>query len=321
MAEDYYKTLGLDRDASQADIDKAYAKLARKYHPDVNPDDKTAKKKFQAVQAAYDVLKDPSKREMYNRYGSSFEQMGGGGPQPGPQWRTAAGGPGGAGGPEFDFSQIFGGGEGGGGFADLFGQFRRGAASGPGRRSKAAGRAPGADLQSEIQIPFNLAVTGGETQLSISRPSGQVETLNVKIPAGIEDGKRIRLRGQGESAPDGERGDILLTVRIGAHPWFTRRGEHLYVRVPVSLREAAEGAMVDVPTPKGAVSLRIPPGASSGKKLRIKGHGVSPPGKPPGDLYVEVQVVLPAKLDEPSLEAIRKIDASHPLQPRKELRW
>ncbi|HEV7225363.1 MAG TPA: DnaJ domain-containing protein, partial [Pirellulales bacterium] len=113
MAEDYYKTLGLDRDASQADIDKAYAKLARKYHPDVNPDDKTAKKKFQAVQAAYDVLKDPSKREMYNRYGSSFEQMGGGGPQTGPQWRTAGGGPGGAGGPEFDFSQIFGGGEGG----------------------------------------------------------------------------------------------------------------------------------------------------------------------------------------------------------------
>jgi DnaJ-class molecular chaperone len=203
----------------------------------------------------------------------------------------------------------------------LFGQFRRGAAGGPNRRGRASSRAPGADLQSEVQVPFNLAVTGGETQLSISRPSGQVETLNVKIPAGIDDGKKIRLRGQGEVGPGGERGDILLTVRVGAHPWFTRRGDHLYVRVPVSLREAAEGATVDVPTPKGTVSLRIPPGASSGKKLRIKGHGVSAPGRAPGDLYAEIQVVLPAKLDEKSLEAIRQIDAAHPTQPRKELRW
>ncbi|HUY91896.1 MAG TPA: DnaJ C-terminal domain-containing protein [Pirellulales bacterium] len=317
MAEDYYKTLGLSRDASQADIDKAYAKLARKYHPDVNPDDKTAKKKFQAVQAAYDVLKDPSKREMYNRYGSSFEQMGGGGPQPGPQWRAAGAGPGGA---EFDFSQLFGG-EGAGGFADLFGQFRRGAPGGPGRRGRAAGRAPGADLHSEVQIPFNLAVTGGETHLSISRPSGQVETLSVKIPKGIEDGKKIRLRGQGEAGAGGARGDILLTVRVAAHPWFTRRGEHLYVRVPVSLREAAEGATVDVPTPQGTVALRIPPGVSSGKKLRIKGHGVAASGKPAGDLFAELQVVLPAKLDEASLEAIRQIDAKHPVHPRRELRW
>lgn len=317
MAEDYYKTLGLSRDASQADIDKAYAKLARKYHPDVNPDDKTAKKKFQAVQAAYDVLKDPSKREMYNRYGSSFEQMGAGGPQPGPQWRAAGAGPGGA---DFDFSQIFGG-EGAGGFSDLFGQFRRGGAAPGGRRGRAASRPPGADLHSEVQIPFNLAVSGGETQLSISRPSGQSETLSVKIPKGIDDGKKIRLRGQGEAGPGGERGDILLTVRVAPHPWFTRKGENLYVRVPVSLREAAEGATVDVPTPQGTVSLRIPPGASSGKKLRIKGHGVAASGKPAGDLFAELQVVLPAKLDEPSLDAIRQIDAKHPVHPRRELRW
>ena len=316
MAEDYYKTLGLSRDASQADIDKAYAKLARKYHPDVNPDDKTAKKKFQAVQAAYDVLKDPSKRELYNRYGSGFEQMGGG-PQGGPQWRAAGAGPGGA---EFDFSQFFGG-EGAGGFADLFGQFRRGGSGGPGRRGRAAGRTPGADLHSEVQIPFNLAVTGGETQLGITRPSGQVETLSVKIPQGIDDGKKIRLRGQGDAAPGGARGDILLTVRVAPHPWFTRRGEHLYVRVPVSLREAAEGATVDVPTPQGTVALRIPPGASSGKKLRIKGHGVSAAGKPAGDLFAELQIVLPGKLDEASLEAIRQIDAKHAVHPRRELRW
>lgn len=315
MAEDYYKTLGVNRDASQADIDKAYAKLARKYHPDVNPDDKSAKKKFQAVQAAYDVLKDPNKRAMYNQYGAGFEGVAGAGPRPGGGWRPT----GGPGGPEFDFSQFFGG-EPSGGFADLFSQFRRGA--GPtGRRGKSASRAPGLDLQSEIQIPFQLAVTGGETHLSVSRPSGETETLAVKIPAGIDEGKKIRLRGQGEPGASGERGDILITVHVAAHPWFTRRGEHLYVKTPLSLREAAEGAVIDVPTPKGTVSLRVPAGVSSGKKLRIKGHGIAIAGKTPGDLYAEIQVAMPPKLDEKSLEAIREIDSRHPVQPRKELRW
>jgi DnaJ-class molecular chaperone len=317
MAEDYYKTLGVSRDASQADIDKAYAKLARKYHPDVNPDDKTAKKKFQAVQAAYDVLKDPNKRQMYNQYGSSFESAGGAGPRPGAGgWRQAAGGPGGV---EFDFSQFFGG-EPSGGFADMFGQFRRGAA-GPSRRGRAPSRATGQDLQSEIRIPFQLAVTGGQTQLAISRPDGRVETLSVKIPQGIDEGKKIRLRGQGEVGPDGEHGDILITVRVDSHPWFSRRGENLYVKAPLSLREAAEGATIDVPTPKGVVSLRVPAGVSSGKKLRIKGHGVSAAGKAPGDLFAEVQIVLPPKLDEQSIEALREIDARHPIDPRKDLRW
>ncbi len=320
MAEDYYKTLEVSRDASQADIDKAYSKLARKYHPDVNPDDKTAKKKFQAVQTAYDVLKDPKKRELYNQYGSGFESVGGAGPRPGGGWRPTGGE---AGGPEFDFSQFFGGEPTGGGFADFFSQFRRGAGpTGPaGRRSRPAGRAPGQNLHSEIQIPFQLAVTGGETHLTVTRPSGGSETLVVKIPAGIDDGKKIRLRGQGEPGFDGERADILITVHVAPHPWFTRRGEHLYVKTPLSLLEAAEGAVVDVPTPTGTVSLRVPPGVSSGKKLRIKGHGVAAAGKPPGDLYAEIQIVLPSKLDEESLEAIRKIDASHPVQPRKELRW
>lgn len=317
MAEDYYKTLGVTRGASQAEIDKAYSTLARKFHPDLNPDDKSAKKKFQAVQAAYDVLKDPSKREMYDRYGDSFEAVGGG-PRGGPQRR------GGPKGEDFDFSQFFGeryGEDPSGGFADIFSQFRR-AQGGQGRRGRSAGRPAGVDAQIEVQIPFSVSITGGEVQVVMPRQNGQTENLSVKIPAGIEDGKRIRLRGQGESsAPDGPRGDLLIQVRVAPHPWFTRRGEHLHVKVPVTLLEAAEGAKVDVPTPKGVVALRVPKGTSSGARLRIKGHGVSLAGKAPGDLFAEIQIVLPANLDEPSLELIRKFEARQPQQPRRELRW
>ncbi|HWB11858.1 MAG TPA: J domain-containing protein [Pirellulales bacterium] len=311
--EDYYKTLGISRGASQAEIDKAYAKLARKYHPDVNPDDKTAKKKFQAIQSAYDVLKDPKKREMYDRYGSAFEQAAqGGGPREGTTWSHTAG-------PEgFDFAQFFGGGAAPGGFGDIFSQMRRGRGGGERRARTAAGP----DVSAEVEIPFKLAVTGGETQLTLQREDGQAESLTVRIPPGIEDGKKLRLRGRGEPGLNGgPRGNLLVTVRVATHPYFTRKGDNLYVRVPVTLREAAEGAKVDVPTPKGTVSLRIPPGSSSGAKLRIKGHGVAAGDRPPGDLIAEVQIMIPHQLDEAALAQIREIDTRWPLQPRGDLRW
>jgi curved DNA-binding protein len=312
MAEDYYKTLELNRGASQAEIDKAYAQLARKYHPDVNPDDKGAKKKFQEIQAAYDVLKDPKKREMYDRYGSAFEQAAqGGGPRGGGAWTYNVG-------PEdFDFSQFFGG-EMPGGMGDVFSQMRRGRGSQRRRTAQAAG----ADVEAEIEIPFHLAVVGGETQLSLQRASGETETLTVRIPAGIDDGKKLRLRGRGEPGVNGgPNGNLLVIVRVASHPYFTRRGDHLYVRLPVTMLEAAAGAKVDVPTPKGAVSLRVPPGSSSGTKLRVKGHGVAPAGRPPGDLFAEVQIVLPGKIDDAALAQIKEIDARYPQQPRKDLRW
>ncbi|HEY2839505.1 MAG TPA: DnaJ C-terminal domain-containing protein, partial [Pirellulales bacterium] len=263
MAEDYYKTLEVPREASQAEIQKAYRRLARKHHPDLNPDDKAAKKRFQEVQAAFDVLNDTNKRELYDRYGSSFETMGQGGPHPGP------GGP--AGGPtsaeDFDFSQFFGdrfgGGEAGrgaGGFADFFSEMR-GGRSGTRKTAKPAkpGKQRGADLESAVEIPFNVAIVGGQTELSLDR-GGKVETISVKIPAGIEEGKKIRLRGQGApGANDGPPGDLLLTIHIAPHPYFRRRGDDLDVRVPVTLLEAAEGAKVEVPTPKGTVALRVPP--------------------------------------------------------------
>ena len=315
MSEDYYKTLELNRGASQAEIDKAYAKLARKYHPDVNPEDKGAKKKFQQIQAAYDVLKDPKKRELYDRYGSAFEQaaQGGGGPRGGgTTWSFNAG-------PEdFDFAQFFGG-QAPGGFADMFGQMR---GRGGGRRGRATAGMPGADVTAEVEIPFQLSIGGGDTQLTLQHEGGESETLTVHIPAGIEDGKKLRLRGRGEPGMNGgPRGNLLVTIRVTPHPYFTRRGDNLYVRLPLSLREAAEGAKVDVPTPKGTVSLRVPPNSSSGRKLRIKGHGVAAQGKPPGDLFAEVQIMLPPKLEESDVAKIREIDERSPIDPRRDLRW
>lgn len=322
MSKDYYKVLGVGRNASEDDIQKAYRDLARKYHPDLNPDDKMAKQKFQEVQAAYDVLSDQQKREMYDRYGSSFETMGGGAGQGGP-W---AGGPGGGFSFEdIDFSQFFGerfgagGGSGGGGFEDIFGQFSQG--GGRSRRAKGGGRRRGSDLRHEITVPFATAIQGGEVQLSVARPTGQTETLSVKIPAGIEDGKKIRLRGQGEPAPrGGPSGDLLLTVHVAPHPCFHRSGKHLHVKLPVTLAEAALGAKVDIPTPKGTVTLKVPPCTSGGAKLRVKAHGV-PAKDGPGDLIAEVQIIMPKEIDDESRTVFERLAQQGNEDARAKLQW
>lgn len=318
MAEDYYKTLGVKRDASQAEIQKAYRDLARKHHPDLNPDDKNAKKRFQEVQAAFDVLNDSQKRELYDRYGSAFEQMGAGGPPPGGR-RAGRAGPGPSA-EDFDFSQIFGerfGAE-GGGFADVFTQFTR--AGGGGRARARASRARGEDLRHELEIPFLTAINGGQVEITLQHEDGHAENLAVKIPAGIDEGQTIRLRGKGSPSPAGNNaGDLLITIHVGSHPQYQRSGKNLLARLPVTLAEAALGAKVDVPLPSGKkVSLRIPAGTSSGKKLRIKGLGVAPAKGEPGDLLAEVQIMIPARLDDESQDLVRKFDERNPLDPRHE---
>jgi DnaJ-class molecular chaperone len=323
MADDYYELLGVARNASQADIQKAYRSLARKYHPDMNPDDKSAKKKFQKIQAAFEVLNDPQKREMYDRYGSSFETAGRS--RGGTTWRAGPGaGFGGFSPEDIDLSQFFGERFGAepeesGGFAQFFRQFRRGA----GTRKAPPGRPRrGSDLIHDITIPFTISITGGEVQLAVTRPEGRTKTITVKVPPGIQDGKKIRLRGQGEAPSDsGEPGDILLTVHVEPHPCFQRRDNHLIVRVPVTLKEAALGAKVDIPSPKGVVSIHVPPGTSSGTKLRVKGHGVAPARGAPGDLLAEIQIVLPRHLDETARQWIQKIDEGSREDPRANLRW
>ncbi len=322
MADDYYKTLGIRRDASQAEIQKAYRELARKFHPDLNPDDKKAKEKFQQIQKAFDVLNDSKKREMYDRYGSSFETSGSGGPGDNP-WGGFGANPGGFHAEDIDLSQIFGQGMGqqtGGGAADFFTQFRRGGGRGSQRSARPKRR--GADLAHEVMVPLATAITGGEIQIAVRRGSGKTETISVKVPAGIEDGKKIRVRGQGEPGPRrGTPGDILITVRVSPHPFFQRRGNHLHVKVPVTLTEAALGAKIDVPTPKGTVTLSVPPGTSSGTKLRVKGHGVTPQGRTPGDLLAEIQIVLPDSIEEADRSWLGQFALRYPQAPRADLKW
>ncbi len=322
MATDYYSTLGVSRTATPEEIQKAYRKLARKYHPDMNPDDATAKKKFQEVQAAFEVLSDAEKRKRFDQFGSDFESAGAGrgGPGGGPQWRYSS-----SSGPQTypfdvnDLGDLFGrggGAEEGGGFADLFKQFGGGGRGG--RRASRAAR--GNDLKHELTVPFATAVLGGEAALMVQRHDGNVESIKVKIPAGIDDGKKIRLRGQGEPGEgNGPAGDILLTIHVSPHPQFRRAGNRLDVRVPVTLAEAATGAKVDVPTPQGTITLTVPPNTSSGKKLRIKGQGIKT--VPPGDLFAEIQIVLPENLSAEDRQALADISGRFPQNPRSELRW
>lgn len=320
MEEDYYRVLGINRTASVAEIQKAYREMARKHHPDMNPDDKKAKERFQAVQRAYEVLSDPQKRELYDRYGSSFESVGQG-PRGAYRSRRGPGGPGGFSAEEIDLSEIFGGrpgDEGGpGGFAEIFRQF-----TGGGRRANRTA-ARGANLEHELTIPFNTAITGGDLNIHVQRDGSHNETLSVKIPPGIEDGKKIRLRGQGSPGPQGgDRGDLLITVNVTPHPFFQRRGPNLEVKLPITLHEAIAGATVEVPTPEGVISLKIPPGTSSGKRLRIRGHGVPNAKGTRGDLFVEVQIQLPGAPDD--LNKLAELtkgfhDSAH--SARASIRW
>jgi curved DNA-binding protein len=319
MAEDYYETLGVPRTASAEDIRKAYRELARKYHPDLHPDDDAAKEKFKKVQNAFDVLNDPGKREMYDRYGSSFEGVGPGGPQGGWGGGPFTGGGGGfPGGGEIDLESLFGG---GGGFEQIFG---RAAGGRTGRGRRRAAQLPGEDVQARIDIPFRLAIDGGKTDVRVDR-GGKAETITVTIPQGIPDGARMRLRGQGlPGGGGGPAGDLLLEVHIEPHPSFRRSGDTLELTLPVTLAEALEGAKVDVPTPWGTIALRIPPRTSGGRKLRAAGMGVRHANGSKGDLIAEVQITLPEAGDaaaaERLLEAVRAAESGRS-DPRAGLRW
>jgi len=318
MADDHYQVLGVSRTATAEDIRKAYRDLARKYHPDLHPDDAAAKEQFKKVQTAFDVLNDPSKREMYDRYGSSFEGVGGGGGWS-PQGQAGPFPGSGQGGAEIDLESLFG-----GGFADLFGGGGGGRSRRTGRGRRAAAM-PGEDLSATISVPFKLAIDGGKTDVRIDR-DGRGETISVTIPQGLPDGARMRLRGQGRpGSSGGSAGDLLLQVRVEPHPLFRRDGDTLLVSLPVAVSEAIAGAKVDLPTPWGTISLRIPPGTSSGKKLRAAGMGVRHANGAKGDLIASVEIALPAGGDGPAtealLEAARAAETAAGQSPRAGLVW
>ena len=312
MSDDHYQILGVSRTATSEDIQKSYREMARKYHPDLHPDDDAAKEQFKKVQTAFDVLNDPSKREMYDRYGSSFEGVGASG---GGGWSPQGQQGGFQSGAEVDLESLFG-----GGFADLFGGGKR-RSSRP-RRSPSA---PGEDITANIRIPFQLAIDGGKTEVRFDR-DGTNETLSITIPQGLPDGSRMRLRGQGRpGVGGGVAGDLLLGVGVEPHSVYRREGDVLAVSLPITLSEALEGAKVDLPTPWGVISLRIPAGTSSGKKLRAAGMGVRHANGSKGDLIAEVQIVLPETDDEAVsqalLEAVKAAEASSPKDPRTAIKW
>lgn len=324
---DFYKTLGVSRNASAEEIRKAYKKLARKYHPDLRPGDSDAADQFKKVQQAYSVLGDAEKRVQYDRYGQAFN-AGHSGP-----YRTAwASGPDGTHAVDLSdlFNQVFGdglrGGQPGQGAGFEHGSFRPGGARpraeapfGHGEPFGGAGK--GEDIAFEVTVPFQVAAEGGSHGLQIRR-GDQTERINVKIPAGVEDGSVIRLAGQGHPDPSGgQPGDLLLTVHVSPHPYFHREGSNLLIDVPVTPSEAALGTKVEVPTlSEGHVTVTVPPGTSSGTKLRLRAKGVlNPKTKQRGDQFVVVKIVVPRETSDAAKKLYRDLAEIEPAAPRAEL--
>ena len=294
LEKDFYQVLGVDRSASGKDIKKAYRKLAQQYHPDTNPGDEAAETRFKEITEAYDVLSDPKVRQEYDQARDAFARG---------AW---AGSPGG--GAQYvrfedlgDLGSMFG----GFGFGDLFGRGRRGPAK-------------GADLEGEMTLGFHDAITGTTRTLTVQGPEGPRD-VQVRIPPGVEDGQRIRVRAKGRPGTDGgPRGDLYVRVNVAPHPLFKRSGRNLEVTVPVTYSEAALGANITVPTLDGKVTLKIPPGTPSGKTFRVSGKGVTS-GKGTGDLLVIVEVAVPETLTDEQRSAIERLRDLESEDPRQHL--
>ena len=309
MAEDYYKTLGVSKTATADEIRKAYRKLARVNHPDAKPNDPKAAERFKEIQDAYDVLNDTEKRQQYDQFGHDFQRMGPGGPGGG------GAGPGGFGGfnggsGQIDLGELFG--KGGVDFSEFFGNAMEGGPAPGGARKSRRGAVRGEDVRASVQVSFETAVKGGSVDVQINR-GGIVETLGVKIPAGVGEGQVIRLAGQGSpGGRGGTPGDLLLRIEILPHAYFRREGANLLVDVPVTPAEAVLGTKVEVPTlSEGPVVVKIPPGTSTGMKLRLRGKGVvDTQTKQPGDQFVVIKIVLPKKISDQDKELYQQLAES-----------
>jgi curved DNA-binding protein len=307
MARDYYEVLGVPRNASQEELQAAYRRLSRSLHPDVNKDP-SAEERFKEVGEAYHVLSDPEARARYD----AMRSRGGG---PGPRERAGSGARGGPG-PGFDFgrgpggrrSRMFSEEDLGGGidleglFGDLFG---------------GAGPIPGADQEAELQLSVEEAYAGGRRWVTLAGPQGS-RSYEVSIPPGVVDGQRIRLAGEGgRGSGDAAAGDLYLVVRIAPHPRYRLEGRDLHVDLRVAPWEAALGATIPVDTPGGEVKVRVPPGSSSGRRLRLRGQGMPNPRGAPGDLYAEVRIMVPSRLRRRERQLFEELSRVSNFDPRK----
>ena len=316
---DYYAVLGVKRNASADEIKSAYRKLARKYHPDANKSAGAAEKFTEATEA-YDVLSDAEKRKLYDQYGHA-------GPAAGPGAGFAGAGRGGQAGQgaAFNFGDIFGGGS---GFAGMsLDDILQSLGGGRGRRGRRREPRPpqrGSDSETRLTLDFLQALHGTATRIRISRqgPDGstQQETIEVKIPAGVKDGSKIRVRGKG-GLGEGSPGDLYIIVNVRAHEYFRREGDDIYVSVPISITEAALGAKVDVPTLDGTSTVTVPAGTASGRKLRLRGKGVRRASSEPGDQYVVIQIVPPPSPGEREKQLLTELQGLLAHDPRAKCLW
>lgn len=322
MAErrDFYEVLGVSRDASPDEIQRAYRKLARTYHPDVNKDP-DAEVRFQEIAEAYDVLSDPDTRRRYDAFGHDFRQV----PEDiDPEtWARARAGASAAGrgraragaGPRVWSTGGFG--DQGVDIEDLFGDLFGGLGGfGAGRR-RGWGSIQGADQEVELELSVEEAYQGGRRWLSISGPSGP-RSVEVDIPPGVTDGQRIRLTGQGGKGTGGAPpGDLYLVVRIAPHSRYRVEGRDLHVDLPLAAWEAALGTSVVVDTPGGEAKVRVPAGTSSGRRLRLRGRGLPNPRGPAGDLFADVRIVVPPSLTERERELFEELARTSTFDPRR----
>lgn len=291
--KDYYETLGVQKSASQDEIRSAFRKLARKHHPDVAKDKKTAEAKFKEINEAYEVLGDPDKRKKYDTLGADWDR--GGGFQPPPGWQQGAGN--GMGGEEFHF--------GGTGFSDFFEAFFGGARGRgnpfggfPGGMGRTEESQRGRDIEADILVSIEEALQGSQRKISFQRTAGgKVETYNVRIPAGVHEGQQIRLAGQGNPGPrGGVAGDLYLRVKFAQHPEFRVEDSDLIHDLALAPWQAVLGCQVSVPTPEGRARLKIPAGTQNGQRFRFKQRGLMKASKIRGDLFVAVQIEIPNSL-------------------------
>ena len=324
---DYYEILGVPKSASQDEIKKAHRRLVRQYHPDANKSNPQAEEKFKEAQEAYDVLSDAQKRANYDQFGHAGVGVppGGAGVDPFEAYRRRQQSGGARGqrewnaGPnvsveDFDIND----------FGDIFDQFFGGARGGrPGGRGASRTRPQptperGADVEHAVTITFEQAARGTTLPIQINR-DGRLETIDVKIPPGVKDGSRVRLKGKGAQV-NGAAGDLYIITHVAPHPYFKRDDMDVHLELPISLYEAVAGTKVSVPTLDGPVTLTIPPGTGSHAKLRIRGRGIERSGTR-GDEIVVTRIIVPKALDDDDRKAIEGIARKHPLDARADVPW